>query len=161
MSNIDIVVNGVRKTRIEAFGKLQSITCMKEYEGKSLEELHWEDHRAGRKGQAESSLKSLGDIEKETKTSQTTENEKEDAQEKSGKIGSSTILLKPFPLADDQHPLADHTIEKNGLAKTSLGTDGKDESDELDAAEDLVKRPTVPEIISIRPRLKGGKSKRV
>ena len=70
MSNIDIVVNGVRKTRIEAFGKLQSITCMKEYEGKSLEELHWEDHRAGRKGQAESSLKSLGDIEKETKTSQ-------------------------------------------------------------------------------------------
>ena len=153
MSNIDIVVNGVRKTRIEAFGKLQSITCMKEYEGKSLEELHWEDHRAGRKGQAESSLKSLGDIEKETKTSQTTENEKEDAQEKSGKIGSSTILLKPFPLADDQHPLADHTIEKNGLAKTK--------SDELDAAEDFVKRPTVPEIISIRPRLKGGKSKKV
>ena len=49
---IDIMVKGVLKTQSKVLGRLQSITCMKAYKNKSLEELHWEDYRAGRKGQA-------------------------------------------------------------------------------------------------------------
>jgi len=46
---VDIMVKGVLKTQSNVLGRLQSITCMKEYKNKSLEELHWEDYRAGRK----------------------------------------------------------------------------------------------------------------
>ena len=44
------MVKGVLKTQSKVLGRLQSITCMKEYKNKSLDELHWEDFRAGRKG---------------------------------------------------------------------------------------------------------------
>ena len=52
-SKIDTEVNGMSQILLE---RLQCITCMKEYENKSLEELHWEDYRSGRKGCAGKSL---------------------------------------------------------------------------------------------------------
>ena len=48
MCNKDIL-NGMPQIQGDVLGRLQSITCMKEYKRKSFEELRWEDVRAGRR----------------------------------------------------------------------------------------------------------------
>ena len=52
MCNKDIL-NGMAQIQGNVLGRLQSITCMKEYKRKSFEELHWEDLRIVRRGLAE------------------------------------------------------------------------------------------------------------
>lgn len=50
----DTIPKGGLTTTIKT--KHQCITCMKEYEGKSLEELRWEDYQANRKGSQQTSF---------------------------------------------------------------------------------------------------------
>ena len=58
------VENGpmIQGARSKVSGMLQSITCMEEYESKSLEELHLGDYRARRKGLTASHLKENGKL---------------------------------------------------------------------------------------------------
>ena len=44
------ILNGMPQIQGNVLGRLQSITCMKEYKRKSFEELHWEDLRTERQG---------------------------------------------------------------------------------------------------------------
>ena len=55
MCNKDIL-NGMPQIQGNVLGRLQSITCMKEYKRKSFEELHSEDLRTERGGLAEKSV---------------------------------------------------------------------------------------------------------
>ena len=61
MCNKDIL-NGMPQIQGNVLGRLQSITCMKEYRRKSFEELHWEDLRTGKGGLAENSVNKVVDV---------------------------------------------------------------------------------------------------
>lgn len=142
-SKMDTVMT---QMQTKVLGILQSITCMEEYENKSLEELHWEDFKAGRKScagkspgisykKSESVVKEGGLID-ERQENQAFEEEFQPAEFVPGKIWKGwTPELK--------HGEGGDLLKKKGPVKEQDGVaDKKFENladEELHLAEDEVK----------------------
>ena len=178
MCNKDIL-NGMAQIQGNVLGRLQSITCMKEYKKKSFEELHWEDLKTGRRGWAEHPVDKVGEGfwgQGDGGTSSCKENEGVELKgEKSAADEQLTVtegVRKDSPAVEVTGDLTSFKDGESGAGlKEGSPVDVKGETatavvdnkgDMLAASKESdQKSPAVCEIISIRPRLKKAQAKKV
>ena len=167
---IDIVVNGLPAIQSNVLGRLHSITCMKEYENKSMEELHWEDHRAGRKGQAGKSLKKDGEsricsMKRESLVEEDGDEKCDKMAEKELPCADSAAGRKVLPPAsplkgsDSGTPLeekgSDHVVPLRIMVSSKVREEDTVIEENTVGEESGGSSPVVTQIISMRPKLKG------
>ena len=141
---------------------------MKEYEKKSLEELHWEDYRSGRKGQAaKSHQKTDGEGGNSSKKRESLV--EDDGDEKSDKMAEKElasaearrkVLTPAFSLEghDSGTPLvesgSDHGVSLKEMESTKVREKDAVAEKKTVGEESGGSSPAVAQIISVRPKLK-------